>query len=87
MSDRIELRRALSIFRRGSLPEGDYLMCRIKPGRDWWDLDDALRALPGHRMVIVPSPRQWHAIPTELLPALEVLAESNPGRLVVHVTN
>jgi hypothetical protein len=70
---------------RWDIPRGvDLIVCRVTPGRDWWDLDDAIASLPGQTNVVAPSVHRWHAFPMDALPALAVIAERNPGRLIVH---
>lgn len=61
-----------------------YLLCRIKPGRDWWDLDDRLSAVPGRRPVYARNLQVWHAIPKDQISSLRVISEAAPGRLVAH---
>lgn len=70
---------------RWSIPRDQpYFLCRITPGRDWWDLDDALGAVPGRRAVNAGSQHRWHAIPQTRLSSLQVIASGAPGRLVAH---
>jgi hypothetical protein len=61
-----------------------YLVCRVTSGADWWDLDDEVAAVPGRQHVHAPHLAKWHAVPLTRLAELEVIAERNPGRLVVH---
>ena len=70
---------------RWDIPRGGtHYLCRITSGHGWWDLDDELESLPGRRPVIARSNHPWHAIPVDQLQALEAIAESNPGRVIIH---
>lgn len=70
---------------RWDIPRGvRLLVCRVTPGNGWWDIDDQLDRICGREGVIAPGAHRWHALPEGSLPALELIAESNPGRLVVH---
>jgi hypothetical protein len=87
MNDRIALRRTLVKVSRAVPRDREYLICRVTPGADWWDIDDLVVAVPGRRaMTDAISPHIWHAIPRERLSALESIAERHPNRLRVHTT-
>lgn len=86
MSEPIVLRRALK-WAAPQIPErGRFLLCRVTPGRDWWDLDETLRTMPGRRTVGYTGPYHWHLIPMDLLEELETVTQSYPGRVVIHHT-
>lgn len=61
-----------------------YLVCRVTPGNRWWDIDDEVRAIPGRRDADKRGSCKWHAVPANRLPDLQMIAERNPGRLIVH---
>lgn len=85
MSDLIVIRPALRWVGKAAPRTGDYLVCWVKPGRDWWDLDDRVIGIPGHRpMTDARSPRTWHAIPADRIADLEAIEAEYPNRLRVH---
>ena len=63
-----------------------WLLARVLPGSDWWDLSEVLDRVPGavkadgkHR-----QPTQWIAVPAESLPALRELFAGRADRIRVH---
>lgn len=81
MSDLI--RRALPSIGRFA-PEGEFLLCRVKPGPNWWSLDDEVAALASRKITESRSAHLWYAVSTDRIAALEAIAERNPRSLLVY---
>lgn len=61
----------------------NWVLARVPKGSDWWDLDDALRALPG--AYPVPGTQSgWVAVPQSSWAALNDTFRDRPSRVQVH---
>lgn len=61
-----------------------YLACRVTPGADWWDIDDALQAITGRRSFPGYSTIAWHLVPVSSGRELAAALDRYAGRVKVH---
>jgi hypothetical protein len=84
MNERTHIRPAKGYWRH-LVPAEGYLVCRVTAGRDWWDLDDELGALPGaHVLREGHSAYRWHVVPMACVPQLLSLNVEHTGRIRMH---
>lgn len=77
----IQVQPMASWMRKTRTAETDGIAVTVLNGRNWWELDDRLRAVRGARPMTGPTARAWYSMPYTHLDTIRTLFADAPDRV------